>query len=90
MGDVVQLVTREERLRADDEAVAEVAHLEAVGQLERMLALAKEKKVSGLAISVVFEDGDYGHVIPKMTTDMSRLIGATAAMQHALITSTED
>lgn len=90
MGEVVQLVTKEERLRADDEAVSQVAHLEAVSMLEKMLEMMKTKKVSGLSISVVFDDGDYGHVIPKMTTDMSRLIGATAAMQHALIASTDD
>lgn len=90
MGEIVQLVTKQERLRADDDAVSQVAHLEAVGLLEKMLELTKTRRCSGLAISIVFDDGDYGHAIPKMTTDMSRLIGATAAMQHALITSTED
>lgn len=90
MADVVKLVTREERLRAEDEQNADAAHDEAIEMLERVLKMAKEQRIAGLAIALVTQDGHYGHVIPALTTDMARLTGAVASMQHALITSTED
>lgn len=87
---VVKLVTREERLKASVDENVQAAHDEAESMLWRVIELSKGRRIAGLAIALVFDDGHYGHVVPAKTTDMARLIGATAAMQQALITLTED
>ena len=87
---VVKLVTREERLKSIVEENVQAAHDEAEAMLWRVIELSKGRKIAGLAIALVFDDGHYGHVVPAKTTDMARLIGATAAMQQSLIDMTND
>lgn len=90
--DVVPLVTpamREEQLEVEHRQVVQE---EALEMLERAIALAKERGIAGLAISIVFADGTYGRLMPKFTTNMAGLIGAVATTQHDLCfkTLTED
>jgi hypothetical protein len=81
---VVRLVTRPERAAQEEEAYLESLHAEAVAMLERALAMAKERKLHGVTISLVFADGCYGRLIPEVLHGVDRLIGATQSTVHDL------
>jgi len=84
---IIKLVTPEEREREAQAAHDAAVHAEAVAMLARVTAMAGEHQVAGLTITFVLADGHYGCLIPERTSDMTRLIGAVATMQHELIAS---
>lgn len=75
---MIEVVTQEEQERED-------SHAEAVAMLERALAMAKERKLEGVAITFVFADGCYGRLVPTEMRDAARLIGAVQTTVNDLI-----
>lgn len=78
---MIEVVTKEEQERED-------FHAEAVTMLERALAMAKERKLEGVAITLVFADGCYGRLVPTVMANAARLIGASQTTVHDMIART--
>lgn len=81
---VVKLVTMPERAAAEDAAYREQVQVEAIAILEKALALVRDKRVAGVTVSLVFEDGCFGWVTPDLTTNLSGLIGAVSSTLNEL------
>lgn len=88
MSDVVKLVTAKEREEQQDHEYNELVHDEAIDMLRRMGDLAAKHKISGLAIVFVTQDGLYGRMLPRETSNMASLIGALGTAHHDLILRT--
>lgn len=87
-GDIVILKTPAQRMADEERAYVAAVQDEALGMLERAAALVREKGCAGLAISVVFNDGTFGRILPIVSTNLAGLIGAVGVTQHDLIDRT--
>jgi hypothetical protein len=83
--DVIKLVTAPEREAAEERSFAEQVHEEAIGMLERALVMARERRLTGVAIAFAWEDGSYGRMMPSLMARWAALIGSVATLQHDLI-----
>lgn len=81
---VVKLVTMPERAAAEDASYRDQVQAEAIAILEKALALVRGKRVAGVTVSLVFEDGCFGWVTPDLTTNLSGLIGAVSSTLNEL------
>lgn len=81
---VVKLVTMPERAAADRLRLHLVAVRRILAILEKALALVRGKRVAGVTVSLVFEDGCFGWVTPDLTTNLSGLIGAVSSTLNEL------
>lgn len=87
-GDIVILKTADQRLADEEREYVAAVQDEALGMLERATALVRERGAAGIAISVVFNDGTFGRIIPIVSTNVAGLIGAVSVTQHDLIAKT--
>lgn len=87
---ITKLVTKAEREQIDDSRCIDEAHAEALAMLEKAKELirAHDRRVTGLAIAVAFEDGAYGRLVPTVQCRTGLLIGAVGTMHHDLILRT--
>lgn len=87
---IIRLVTARERDELQDAKDREDDHAEAIAMLERMLAIARadDRRLAGVAIAFVFENGGYGELVPSRCGSMAAMVGAVATMQQRLVTRT--
>lgn len=85
MTDVIKLVTVPEREAAETTVFEEAVHEEAIAMLEKALEMAKERRLTGIAISLAWADGSYGRITPTLRSHWAALIGAVATTQADLI-----
>lgn len=71
-----------------DEHELDAFHAEAVAMLERALVMARDRKLEGVAITLVFADGSYGRILPTELCNAARLIGAAFSTAHDLTART--
>lgn len=81
---VVVLKTLREREDEEDLAWEVAIRDEALAMLDRAARMIRERGVTGIAISIVFDDGCYGRLTPILVDNMAALIGAVATTQHDL------
>lgn len=86
--DVIKFLSRDERGKAQEIEYAELVHAEAVDMLKRASAYAAQNKMAGLCVVFITQDGHYGRILPRETTNMAGLIGAIGTAHHDLILST--
>lgn len=85
MSEVIKLTTVPEREAAEAKAYDEAVHEEAIGMLEKALVMARERRLTGVAISFAWADGSYGRMMPTLMHHWAALIGAVATTQQDLI-----
>ncbi len=88
MSDVVKLVTRKELEAQEEVAYKDAVNAEAIAILERVLTMARERRMAGVAVSLVFDDGCYGRILPELSSNLPGLIASVATTQHDLILRT--
>lgn len=84
MSDIIRLVTAAERTEAEETAYCDAAHAEAVEMLERALEMAKERRVSSVAVAFAFADRSYGSLIPLKGNDVGLLLGSVTDLAYRL------
>jgi len=87
---VVRLVPLAERQAKEEQAYLDEAHAEALSMLDRARKVIEEHggRVTGLAISIAWEDGSYGRLIPVEMCHSASLIGSVGTTHHDLILRT--
>jgi hypothetical protein len=68
---------------------AEPPNGDVIDRLEETLALAREGRISSIAIALVYRDGTSGHCWSSAPS-LSCLIGAAERMKHAIVRFSEE
>lgn len=82
-GQVVRLVTAQEREAKLDAEFENSAHAEAISMLERTLEMVRRRPAQ-VAIAIAFSDGAIGTTIPAINQYLVPLVAATNHMNHRL------
>lgn len=88
MSDVVRLITRREREAQEDASYKDEVHAEAIAILERAISMGRDRRLAGIAVSLVFDDGCYGRILPELSSNLPGLIASIATTQHDLLLRT--
>lgn len=76
---VIKLMTAPERERAEDEAYKDLCHREALGMLHKRIEIGAARRMLGISIAVVYDDGFITFDTSEHSANTPALMGVTGA-----------